>query len=80
VGSGVVIPVVSLQRLSALYSGPVRIRVHETGVKEEQYPFDLEYLTFNSKLVAKEVFHPLRRSLLCKIEAIQDLTVFFGTD
>ena len=37
-------------------------------------------LRFNLGTVAKDIFEPLKRSMLCKIEAQTQLSVIFDTD
>jgi len=40
----------------------------------------LHVLSFDQHLVAKEIFEPLRRSLMCKIEAQTELNCMFDNN
>jgi len=66
-------------KLSGLQRAPVRVVVRGANQSPEEAE-GVDVLRFDQASVAKEIFGPLRRSLLCKIEAQTDLSVIFDTD
>ena len=68
VNAGAALPVVSLHKLCRLYATPVKIFTkHESHL-----------LVFRKSEVAAELFGPLKRSLLAKIEAQRGLHMLYG--
>ena len=66
-------------KLSGLHRAPVRV-VARAGAQSKEEAEGVDMLRFDLGSVAKEIFEPLKRSLLCKIEAQTDLSVIFDTD
>ena len=65
---------ISLMKLSGLHRAPVRV-VARAGAQSKEEAEGVDMLRFDLGSVAKEIFEPLKRSLLCKIEAQTDILV-----
>ena len=68
VNAGVALPVVSLHKLCRLYATSVKIFIKH----------DSHLLSFRKSEVGAELFGPLKRSLLAKIEAQRGLDMLYG--
>jgi len=66
-------------KLSGLHGAPVRVVARGGPISKEEGE-GVDMLRFNLGTVAKDIFEPLKRSMLYKIEAQTHLSVIFDTD